>query len=607
MRSFAEIAFRLRQETANIRMLCFPPAPRLVSPPHRLSGLPDPEAVARALAGSPYADKVRELARTLSDGKYPLFDTTVALGREPAWRRDWQSGQESGLDYFRRIPYLDPTKVGDHKRVWEPARHQHLVLLAQAALLEEDPAVRTGYLALIESQLLGFIESNPFQRGMHWASALEVSFRALSWIWIDHLAGSSLTPAVRERLRLELYRHGLHLAYNLSIYFSRNTHLLGEAVALHALGVLYPEWPAASGWRQTGEQILAQEIDYQVLADGADFEQSSYYHVYALDMFLFHWLLAGKPVKLAGRLAAMAEYLDAWSGSGGPMPLAGDDDGGRFFHPYGPRERFYQATVTTAHLALQNNALPHYPDSAAEQAAWWLGVAAISGRGGGAPAPASRRFPEAGLVAMAHGDARVWVDAGGFGSRRGGHSHSDSLQILVRRGERELLVDAGTYTYVSDRKRRDWFRSTAAHNTVRVDGAEQGDMDYPFGWRSRPDVQIEQWEAGEQTDCLTAVCRYRNVQHRRTVHFHKREGRIEITDEIDAGPGEHLAEQFWHMGEGAEDCVVFPAGTEVERGKGGAWGWRSRCLGQIEEASYAVARVRGVGILRLRASIVVEG
>jgi hypothetical protein len=552
------------------------------------------------LAGSPYAAEILRLARLIEAGTYPLFGEMVSLGAIPTWRRDWKTGQESGLDYFRRIRYLDPEKVGDHKRVWEPARHQHLVLLAQAALLGGGTACITA----IERQICDFLDTNPFQRGMHWASALEVAFRALSWIWIDHLAGSRLQPAIRERLRVGLYRHGCHLEHNLSIYFSRNTHLLGEAVALHALGMVYPDWPKASRWRRMGGEILATEINYQVLADGADFEQSSYYHIYALDLFLFHWLLAGRPEAMRPRLTAMAVFLSTLGGFGGNMPLTGDDDGGRMFHPYGPRSAFYMSTVVTSSIALKNNDLINDTARIPEQAAWWVGDEALTAAGRDASPASSRRFVDSGLVAMVSGETQILVDAGGFGSRRGGHSHADSLQILIRRGDKEVLIDPGTYTYVSDRARRNWFRSTAAHNTVRIDGVEQGEMDYPFGWRSRPEVSVEEWAPGTTEDRLTAVCRYGGRTHRRTVVFHKPD-RVEIVDEIDAGPGEHTAEQFWHFGDGAAGSLILPDDMVLERGRGGEHGWRSRCFGQIEEADYAVARRRGEGKLRLEAKILI--
>lgn len=602
MRSLREIAYRLWQEAANVWLLLRPPSPLLSSPAGALPGLPDPEPVATALAGSAYAAAVHRLAGLILDGQYPIFGEMVALGAMPVWRRDWKTGQESGLQYFRKVRYLDPDQVGDHKRVWEPARHQHLVLLAQAALLGGGAEC----VARIERQIIDFLDTNPFQQGMHWASALEVAFRALSWIWIDHLAGARLSPAVRERLRVGLYRHGCHLEKNLSIYFSRNTHLLGEAVALHALGVLYPSWPRAERWQRTGGEILAAEIVYQVLPDGADFEQSSYYHIYALDMFLFHWLLAGRPDAMRSRLEAMTAFLDAWGNAGRPMPLTGDEDGGRMFHPYGDRGQFYMSTVVMAAIVLKQQRVSFYRDRVAEQAAWWLGADALTAAAGETPRPSSLCFPDAGLVSMVDGDTQVLVDAGGFGSRRGGHSHSDSLQILIRKGTRELLIDPGTYTYVSNRVRRNWFRSTAAHNTVRIDGAEQGEMDYPFGWRSRPEVSIEEWAPGEGEDRLTAVCRYGGRTHRRTVVFWKKEGRVDVADEVEAGPGEHMAEQFWHFGEGAGGCLELPEGVDVERGRGGEHGWRSRCFGQIEEADFAVVRVKGEGKLRLEASIRLE-
>ena len=129
--------------------------------------------------------------------------------------------------------------------IWELNRHQHLILLGRAYKLtgEAHQAYKlTGeahYASEISRQLESWMEANPFQEGINWTSALEVSIRALSWIWVLHLAGDELGDALRTRVGTELYRHGLYIANNLSYYFSPNTHLLGEAVALHALGLLF--------------------------------------------------------------------------------------------------------------------------------------------------------------------------------------------------------------------------------------------------------------------------------------------------------------------------------------------------------------------------------
>ena len=152
--------------------------------------------------------------------------------------------------------------------------------------------------------------------------------------------------AFRKEFLTQLYRHGLHLEYNLSLYFSPNTHLLGEALALHAIGWLFPQFPRSARWSRMGRTILIDALGKQVHADGGYFEQSTYYHLYALDMFLFHHTL--EPLPGTERLEAMAGFLAAVTGPDGALPFLGDDDGGRLFHPFGQRNEFARATAHDA-------------------------------------------------------------------------------------------------------------------------------------------------------------------------------------------------------------------------------------------------------------------
>ncbi len=79
----------------------------------------------------------------------------------------------------------------------------------------------------------------------------------MSWIWIWHLAGEQMSPPFRQRFLGGLYRHGLHFEYNLSVYFSPNTHLLGEAVALHAIGRLFRTFRGQNrGARSAGRRLV---------------------------------------------------------------------------------------------------------------------------------------------------------------------------------------------------------------------------------------------------------------------------------------------------------------------------------------------------------------
>src|SRR5204863_7936264 len=59
-----------------------------------------------------------------------------------------------------------------------------------------------------------------------------------------------------------------HVERNLSYYFSPNTHLLGEALALYVAGSALPDLAASARRRALGRTILLDEIGRQIGADG---------------------------------------------------------------------------------------------------------------------------------------------------------------------------------------------------------------------------------------------------------------------------------------------------------------------------------------------------
>jgi len=600
VRSAAEIAFRLRQEGMNFSLFLRPPTPRLTAPPSPLAELPAPGPVAAAWRGSAYAAEVVRLAGEVLAGRYDVLGRgPVSYGNPPAWRRDPASGVESGLVYFRRLPYLDPARVGDQKLVWEINRHAHLVTLAQAALFTGEDR----YTAEAERQLWHWWEQNPFQRGINWTAALEVAFRAMSWVWLYHLAGGRLSEAARQRLMQELFRHGRHLEYNLSVYASPNTHLLGEAVALHALGRLFPDFPGAARWRETGRRVVQQHMETGVLDDGFYFEQSTYYHVYALDMFLFHALLEPVPESYRRRLGQMMEMTAALAGPGRVLRLLGDDDGGRWFHPYGRRGEFCRGTLAAAGRFLGRNAGAREEDHAV-MGDWWMGPRALAAVEQPEPRE-SRRWAASGLVTLTAHTRHVVLDGGPMGAGTAGHSHADALSLVVYDGERELLHDPGTFCYLSDPAGREWFRSPAAHNTVRVEGREQAEPAGLFSWRARPRVAVEQWESDGRSDWLRAVCTAAGYRHTRQVLFLKDQALLLIWDEVEAagGPADIRIEQNWHtpvksewngeggcpLGGGARLWLLTP-GAERQTPEA----WRSPAYGH-RERSWCIRVRNGAG------------
>jgi hypothetical protein len=141
--------------------------------------------------------------------------------------------------------------------------------------------------------------------------------------------------------------------------------------------------------------------------------------------------------------------------------------------------------------------------------------------------PKSRIFSSGGYAVMnaaPQSDAhQLVVDVGPLGCPYScGHGHADLLSVQCSAFGEPVLVDAGTYCYTSEREWRNFFRGTAAHNTVLVDGRDQVETEGPFSWRGRAAVHVREWNSDTEYDFIDASHgAYSPVTHRRRVLFVK--------------------------------------------------------------------------------------
>lgn len=509
------------------------------------------------------ADQIVEQADKIGQHRFDLLGyRDLEYGPKIDWHLDAVNGVRAPRQPWFQIPYLDFRVVGDVKVTWELNRHQHLVTLAKAYLLTgEERFVRE-----LLRQWYHWQRENPYPIGVNWASSLEVAIRSLSWLWLRHLLGScSAVPAAfPSDLRCALALHGRHIEKYLSTYFSPNTHLLGEGVGLFFLGTLCPGLPAARRWQQRGWEIVQREAERQVQPDGMHFEQSTYYHVYALDFLLHARVLAARnqiplPAHLDPTIERMLELLYTL-GRGGTVPRLGDDDGGRVFNPRRNRPEHLLDPLTTGAVLFGRADFKAVADGLREETLWLLGAegAAQFDRILNAPrSSTSVHFESSGLYVMTSRESQhqqLVVDACPRGAGTAGHTHADALSLHLTVNGREWLIDPGTFTYVGQERERDFFRGTAAHNTVQVDDFDQAEPAGPFGWRSLPRVNVERWIAGETFDLFvgshTGYGRLRDaVTHRRWVfHLHSH---FWLVRDLAHGKGDHHLAVFWHFGPGS--------------------------------------------------------
>jgi len=537
------------------------------------------------------ARAIVEGAWRISEHRFDLLGREgVGYGEDVDWHLDAVHGRRAPLAPWYRIRFLDFTEVGDHKIVWELNRHQWMTTLATAYRLTEQEHFAKELVAL----WYDWQRKNPYPFGINWASALEVAFRSLSWLWTRELLGESLAlPAGFESdLLRALALHGRHLERYRSTYFAPNTHLLGEGVALFFIGVLCPQLPAARRWRELGWSIVQRAAERQVLADGMHFEQAIYYHVYAVDFFLHARILAERngidiPGALDDTIGRMLAALRDLS-QAGALPRFGDDDGGRVFDPRRNGPECMTDPLSTGAILYGRRDFKAAAGSLREESLWILGSRAVDvfdAMAATLAPPTSVRLPASGIHAMV--DAlparrQLFIDAGPQGAFTGGHGHADALSVQLAVDGAMWLIDPGTASYVPPTAEREAFRRTAAHNTLEVDGRSQAEPTGPFSWRRLTQTRAEAWVTGGPLDLFVGSHDgYRPIVHRRFVVGLR--SRLWAVRDLACGDGRHRLESRWHLSPRFEHDEHIPGGVILSCASarlacvsGGPDGWRQQ-------------------------------
>jgi len=513
----------------------------------------------------------------VADSRWPLLGLgEIAFGSPPNWHRDPLSGYLWPLEYHADLNLLR-NDGSDVRTLWELNRLSHLVTLARAYAVTNDERFSGEFFRHVAS----WHSHNPYGRGANWTSAMEVSLRAMNLLgafevfrrsdWLDETTLATL---------LALFdHHGRFIRQNLEFsYLATSNHYLSNVVGLLWLGVMLPELEKAEEWRDFGLRRVLQEMDRQVLADGADFEASTGYHRFVLELFLYSFILCRtNAIEIEERywktLHQMLEFVCAYLRPDGNAPLIGDSDGGQVL-PISNRSADDHAYLLPLGAVVFNDPrlkLPKIPIP--PELLWITGEQAVREYEGlmTATRPAgSHAFPDAGVYVLRDNDLYLLFNAGGAGiTGRGSHGHNDALSIEVSACGRGFIVDPGTYVYTANLRQRHLFRSTAYHSTVQIDGAEQNTTEEqtPFVIGDEAQPRVLEWETGPELDIIEAEhYGYRRllqpVTHRRRVVFNKRQRYWFVSDQI-TGAGEHELTFRFHFGSGLVASVRSDAFVEV--------------------------------------------
>jgi uncharacterized heparinase superfamily protein len=341
--------------------------------------------------------------------------------------------------------------------------------------------------------------------------------RILNWIYawqrlpeVSDCVARALVENLREQAR--------HVRQNLT---PERNHRTLELYALLVAGLALPD--LEPGLVELAVAELHRNLLRDFGPDGVHRERSTHYHMIALRSF-------------AGARENCRRY--------GVEPPAGFD------------ERLSLACDFARHMQRPDGTIPALSDSDSGDYAGLLELAArvLERPELRRPPEGPASYPDGGYFIQRAGDRYLIFDCGPLGD--GGHGHYDALSIEAWAGDHALVLDPGRFTYAEgDPNLRRWFRGTAAHNTVTIDGCDQ--TPYARSRSSLPSAEARFLgrETHDGLDVLTGEVRSSvyEVVHRRRVIFV--DGAYWIVEDRLTGSRRHHFDLRFHLAPGRARAV----------------------------------------------------
>ena len=473
------------------------------------------------------------------------------------WLKDPVTGWRWPLVHRSRVAeYLWSEGLVDPILVWELNRHQHFITLGMAFWLTDDQR----YVEAFNSQVHRWIEANPLQHGINWHNGLEVSIRLMAWtVAFQFFRGS---PKFRQETAGAFLKSVWQQADFLSRHLQPtttpgvvpNNHLIAELTGLVLVGAAFPELRGSAAWRDAGLRRLNVEAPAQTHADGVNKEQATGYLRFVAELLLLITARSRQgalpPVPLLERtLEGMLDYVCSTVTPLGTTPMWGDCPSGHALALGQGRDFWDFRPLLSAGAALFRRADWKYVAGSFDEEAFWLvgtdGLRRWEQLETYPLKQTSRAFADGGMYVLRDAWAPdtdvAFFRCGPFGLGGNGHcahAHCDLLSVILYVQGQPVLVDSGTYSY--EDAWRDRFRLTGAHNTVMIDGREQGIPWHKFSWQQVPDAKCIEWNGARVRGVLPG-----DVAFSRELG-HPGPGVWELVDSF-TGSEEHTLEWFFHF------------------------------------------------------------
>lgn len=388
------------------------------------------------------------------------------------------------------LPDFSPD-IGDIKCVWEQSRFHWALMWAQNARTTGN----VHYIDTLNNWIADWLVHNPGYIGPNWKCGQEASIRVMHIYFTARLLGQhqDATLPLKDFIWLHLQRIAPTLMYALS---QDNNHGTSEAAALFIGGCwlekLSTDCPQAAKWGRTGRKWLEERVCRLIMDDGTFSQYSVNYHRVLLDTLCMVELfrrdigLEKFSDEFYRRSRLATHWLHSVTQPSGDASNIGANDGAQLLPLSNADYRDFRPSLQLASTLFFDAVA--YGDGPWNLSLYWLGLAIPEAR---LAEPVSKDFSHGGLAFLKNETAAVYVRYPRFKFRP---SQADLLHLDLWLGNKNILRDAGSYSYNCPPPWQEYFSSISAHNTIQ------------FGsWEPMPKISrflFGRWACGEVIEPL---------------------------------------------------------------------------------------------------------
>lgn len=366
---------------------------------------------------------------------------------------------------------------GDEEFMFQLNRHGYLIQLGQAYYLTGNEKYLKKFCAILND----WLDTVPcdYKSNSPWRS-LETGMRGDKWLKaLRYIEGTEyFSNEIKEKFDKSLLTH-IELLKKAHSGFQKGSNwgIIQDSGLFH-IGVYFKDTDIIN----LALERLNQETDLQIMSDGFQWEQSNNYHNEVLLMLLDVVIDADKnniilPNGLKNKIEKIADAALKTIKPNGHNPLFGDSD-----------DTDMRDIMSRCALVFDRPDFKYYGFEVLDYNTVWMtgfdSVEKYNSIASKMPAFANAYLMDSGNYVLRENQtstSNYLCFHNGYTG--GGHAHADKLHFDLMIKGRDVLVDAGRYTYLNNKQRR-YIKSPKAHNVCLIDNKQYIEMTSQWGTKN---------------------------------------------------------------------------------------------------------------------------